>query len=157
MEHRREKWDESRQKLAGQTLIWCNVSTKGYMQPHLYGLLPKDNKTSLLSWFCCLPAALLIRGSTFLASPNSWVLLYIWGFTLIAAPITLSGAACRDSDPATYGLASQIFLWKLGGSFHDPITLIFCRPEKPALYKWCQSLPPGRLWLLWPLREGLGN
>jgi hypothetical protein len=37
-----------------------------------------------------------------------------------------------DSDPVSYCLALQAFLWNLGGSPHDCLILEFCMPTKPV-------------------------
>jgi hypothetical protein len=57
---------------------------------------------------------------------DSWGLQCSFDYTLIALPFTLSGAPCRDLDPAKHCLPFQAFLWNLHESLHDSIMLVFC-------------------------------
>lgn len=61
--------------------------------------------------------------------------------TLTALFLILSGAACRDSYPATT-LFPKTCLWNLTGILHNPITFIFCMWTKPRSYRWSVTEVP---------------
>jgi hypothetical protein len=62
----------------------------------------------------------------------------------LALCLTLLGAVCRNSDPATYSLASQAFPWNLGGILHSSATLVLCMSTESASQRQCQGLPPAQ-------------
>lgn len=96
-----------------------------------------------LGWLFPQPATFLCRCSMLLASLNlgAWGVPYCsFGYLYTALHIALSGVSCRDSDADTVCLASQAFLWNVGGSLCDLLTLAFCFPP------WTNSTRTKHAW-----------
>lgn len=84
-----------------------------------------------LGCLCSLPVAFLSRCSTSLAPLTPCGLPCTFIFILIASCTSLSGS---------HFLASQVFVWNLGGNSMVPQHLDFACLKIRALYGWCQGL-----------------
>jgi hypothetical protein len=91
--------------MSGIQDTWCHdVSSEEFGKPHY--LLFTTHMVSLLGWLHLLSMAFISKRSMFLASSTSYSLHCIFDFTLTASNIFLPGAACKDPNRDTYGVAS---------------------------------------------------
>jgi hypothetical protein len=112
------------------TVIWA---PRGFSSPTPMTLPFVAHIASLLGRLHSLFVTFLHRWFTLMASPTYCGLHYIFGFTITASHVTLSWTPCRESKSVTHWLTSQAFLWNMGGSLYDLITLGCCMFAKPNI------------------------
>lgn len=111
-------------------------------------LLRAKCMATLLVWLCLLHTAFLHRCSMFAASLVYWSLQRSFSSFLTDSCITLSGAACRDSNRVIHCQHLPLtYEWKS----HDPIIPTFCIPLKLAFWRWHQDqqLAQSITWPTW--------
>lgn len=134
--YRKEGWDQNARlkpirantKCCSSSVRYCEHAAVWYElqvleHPHpcsLASFSPHGLSTGLTVLTACSRTQQTVH---MLAPLTSWSLHCIFSFIVTASHFALSGASCRESDPITRCLASLIFLWNLGGIFHNSCIL----------------------------------